>query len=409
MGMTGRPEEPAPESPTQDRLIAHVDMDAFFVSVERMERPDLENQPVIVGGSVGKRGVVSAASYEARAFGVHSAMPMARARELCPHAVYIQANHKKYGEASRRVMRVLGDFTPAVQAVSVDEAYLDLSGTERLHGPPLQTAARIREAVLSETNCSASIGLASSRLVSKIASAISKPAGILRVYPGGEAAFLRPLKVSKIPGVGKVMVKKLNRLGISTVGDLAAQSLPFLEAQFKNLGPELYRKARGLDDSELELESRPKSIGKETTFAEDTAERAKLEAILTGLAEEASARVRRKGLSARHITLKIRFSDFTTLTRSFTLEKHTHLDKEIIEPALDLLRRTCAKEGRNRKFRLLGVYLSGLDEDVAQPLLFEDTGREKEERLVESLDRIRDRFGHEAVFSRKSVERIRKP
>ena len=406
--MSGHPEEPAQESPPQDRLIAHVDMDAFFVSVERMDRPDLENQPVIVGGSTGRRGVVSAASYEARAFGVHSAMPMARARELCPHAVYIQANHKKYGEASGRVMRVLGDFTPAVQAVSVDEAYLDLSGTERLHGPPLQTAARIREAVLRETNCSASIGLASSRLVSKIASGLSKPAGILRIYPGGEAAFLRPLEVSKIPGVGKVMVEKLNRLGISTVGDLGNQTLPFLEAQFKNLGPELYRKARGLDDSELELENRPKSIGKETTFTEDTADLAKLEAILTGLAEEASARVRRKGLSARHITLKLRFSDFTTLTRSFTLEKPTHLDKEIIEPALDLLRRTYNKEGRNQKFRLLGVYLSGLNAARAQPQLFEDAGREKEERLVESLDRIRERFGHEAVFSRKSVERIKK-
>ena len=407
--MPQRPIAETPEPPPQDRLIAHVDMDAFFVSVERMDRPDLENQPVIVGGSTGRRGVVSAASYEARAFGVHSAMPMTRARELCPHAVYIEANHKKYGEASRRVMKILGDFTPAVQAVSVDEAYLDLSGTERLHGPPLQTAARIREAVLRETSCSASIGLASSRLVSKIASGLSKPAGILRVYPGGEAAFLRPLKVSKIPGVGKVMVEKLNRLGIWTIGDLCNQSLPFLEAQFKNLGPELYRKARGLDDSELELESRPKSIGKETTFTEDTAEPAKLEAILTGLAEEASARVRRKGLSARQVTLKIRFSDFTTLTRSFTLEKPTHLDKEIIEPALELLRRTCAKEGRNRKFRLLGVYLSGLDEVREQPLLFEDTGRVKEERLVESLDRIRDRFGHEAVYSRKSVERIRKP
>lgn len=407
--MPQRPIAETPEPPPQDRLIAHVDMDAFFVSVERMDRPDLENQPVIVGGSTGRRGVVSAASYEARAFGVHSAMPMTRARELCPHAVYIEANHKKYGEASRRVMKILGDFTPAVQAVSVDEAYLDLSGTERLHGPPLQTAARIREAVLRETSCSASIGLASSRLVSKIASGLSKPAGILRVYPGGEAAFLRPLKVSKIPGVGKVMVEKLNRLGIWTIGDLCNQSLPFLEAQFKNLGPELYRKARGLDDSELELESRPKSIGKETTFTEDTAEPAKLEAILTGLAEEASARVRRKGLSARQVTLKIRFSDFTTLTRSFTLEKPTHLDKEIIEPALELLRRTCAKEGRNRKFRLLGVNLSGLDEVREQPLLFEDTGRVKEERLVESLDRIRDRFGHEAVYSRKSVERIRKP
>ena len=407
--MPQRPKNPTTESPRENRLIAHVDMDAFFVSVERLDRPALEKQPVIVGGSVGRRGVVSAASYEARAFGVHSAMPMTHARALCPHAVYIEANHKKYGEASKRVMQVLRDFTPAVQAVSVDEAYIDLSGTERLHGPPLQTAARIREVILRETNCSASIGLASSRLVSKIASDLSKPAGILRVYPGGEEAFLRPLKVSKIPGAGKVIAEKLKRLGIETIGDLGNQSLSFLEAQFKRLGPQLYRKARGLDDSELVLENRPKSIGKETTFTEDTADRAKLEAILTGLAEEASARVRRNGLSARQITLKIRFSDFTTITRSSTLEKPTHLDKEVIEPALDLLQRTCRKEGRNRKFRLLGVYLSGLDEDRAQPLLFEDTGREKEKRLVESLDRIRARFGHEAVHARKSVERIKKP
>ncbi len=405
--MTRRHEEPG--SPRGDRLIAHVDMDAFYVSVERMDRPDLEGKPVVVVGSVGPRGVVSAASYEARAFGVHSAMPMARARALCPHAVYIEANHKKYGEASGRVMKVLGDFTPAVQVVSVDEAYLDLSGTGRLHGSPFQTAARIREAVLRETNCSASIGLASSRLVSKIASALSKPAGLLHVYPGGEEAFLRPLRVSRIPGVGKVMVEKLNRLGISTIGDLCNQSLPFLETQFKNLGPELYQKARGLDDTELVLENQPKSIGKETTFAEDIEEFSKLEAILTGLAEEASARVRRQGLSARHIILKIRFFDFTTLTRSFTLDAPTRLDKEIIDPALDLLRRTCAKEGRNRKFRLLGVYLSGLDAAPAQPLLFEDQNREKEERLVESLDAIRERFGHESVFSRKSVERIKKP
>ena len=237
--MPERLEKEEPESPREDRLIAHVDMDAFFVSVERMDRPDLENKPVIVGGSTGRRGVVSAASYEARAFGVHSAMPMTRARELCPHAVYIEANHKKYGEASGRVMRVLGDFTPAVQAVSVDEAYLDLSGTERLHGPPLQTAAGIREAVLRETNCSASIGLASSRLVSKIASGLSKPAGILRVYPGGEAAFLRPLKVSKIPGVGRVMVEKLNRLGIVDASAIwVTRRCPFSKRSSRTWGPD---------------------------------------------------------------------------------------------------------------------------------------------------------------------------
>ncbi len=404
--MQGRPGEETREARADNRLIAHVDMDAFFVSVERMGDPSLENQPVIVGGSVGARGVVSAASYEARAFGVHSAMPMARARSLCPHAVYIQANHSKYRDASKRVMGILKDFTPALQAVSVDEAYLDLSGTERLHGPPLETAARIRERVRRETRCSASIGMASSRLVSKIASALSKPAGILHVYPGGEEAFLRPLAVSSVPGVGKVMAAKLKRLGIRTIGDLARQSPSFLEAQFQNLGPDLYRKARGQDDSELVLESRPKSIGKETTFPEDVSKRSRLEAALAELAEQASARVRGRGLCARQITLKIRFPDFTTLTRSRTLEKPTRLDKEIIEPALGLLRHTCANEAKNRKVRLLGIYLSGLDTPRAQPLLIDDQDREKEERLVRSLDQIRERFGHGAVFVRKGVERI---
>ncbi len=399
--------EGANESPLAHRRIAHVDMDAFFVSVERMNDPSLEDKPVIVGGSVGPRGVVSAASYEARAFGVHSAMPMVRAKSLCPHAVYIRANHKKYGDASRRVMGILRGFTPIVQAVSVDEAFLDLSGTERLHGPPMHTATRIRKAIQREMNCSASIGVASSRLVSKIASALAKPAGILYVCAGGETAFLHPLSVSRIPGVGKVMVQKLKRLGISSIGDLARQSSPFLEAQFKNAGSDLYRKARGLDDSELAPESQPKSIGKETTFSEDVSERTTLEAALTSLVEQASTRVRRRGLHARGVTLKIRFSDFKTLTRSFTLEKPTHLDKEIVKPALDLLWRTREREAKNQKIRLLGIYLSGLKAAQTQPLLIDDQTRSREECLVEKLDQIRERFGHEAVFVRKSVERIK--
>ncbi len=393
--------------PRAERLIAHVDMDAFFVSVERMDDPALEDRPVVVGGSLGPRGVVSAASYEARAFGVHSAMPMARARALCPQAAYIQANHRKYAAASRRVMETLGSFTPAVQAVSVDEAYLDLSGTGRLHGPPLRTAARIREAVWRETRCSASIGVASSRLVSKIASALSKPAGVLRVLPGREEAFLRPLAVSRIPGAGRVTTEKMKRLGIRTIGDLARQSLPFLEDRFGSAGGELHRKARGLDDSEIAPESRPKSIGRETTFAEDISDPAALEAVLSGLAEEACGRARRLGLRARQVVLKIRFPDFATLTRSLTLEKPTHLDGEVIEPALGLLRRARRKEARGRKIRLLGVYLSGLDAAAPQPLLIEDEERRREERLVESLDRIRERFGREAVLARKDVERIR--
>ncbi|MEK6712551.1 MAG: DNA polymerase IV [Nitrospinota bacterium] len=389
--------EPSP------RLIAHVDMDAFFVAVERLEDPSLRGKPVIVGGSVGQRGVVAAASYEARRFGVRSAMPMARARRLCPQAVYLPSNHEKYAAASKRVMEALGGFTPVVEVMSVDEAYLDLTGTGRLHGPPLAAAARIRQAVLEATGCSASIGAASNRMMSKVASELAKPAGILVVLPGREAALLAPLGVETLPGVGQVTAARLRGLGVRTVGELARLPLSFLEDHFKSAGGWLYRMARGEDETPLVTESAPKSIGRETTFAEDVGDPARLEAALSGLAEQAAARARRKGLWARGVTLKIRFADFTTHTRAAVLDPPSALDRDAAQAALGLLRKALGALSGGRKVRLVGAYLTGLEPAGLQPLLWEEAGREREERLTASVDAVRARFGFESLVTRGAI------
>ncbi|MEE9240501.1 MAG: DNA polymerase IV [bacterium] len=385
------------------RVIAHVDMDAFFVAVERRDDPSLEGKPVIVGGSTGNRGVVAAASYEAREFGVHSAMPMVQARRLCPHAEYIPAGHSKYSEASKRLMNLLRSFSPALQVMSVDEAYLDLTGTERLHGPPFTAAVRIRKSMTEKLGFSASIGIASNRLMAKVASELAKPAGILHIYPGQEATILAPLSISALPGVGKVTAARLRGLGVHTIGDLARLPLSALEANFKSWGTELYRKARGMHDSELILESQPKSIGKETTFGEDQEDALHLDAVLSRLAEQAAARLRRKNMEARGITLKIRFEDFETYTRATQLDFSTAIDRPIIEAARILLKRAIKENALGRKVRLLGIYLTGLVPPDIQPRLFEDEGRLRETRLVETMDAVRERFGEGALVSGRAL------
>ncbi len=392
-----REEAPAP------RVIAHVDMDAFFVAVERRDDPSLEGKPVIVGGSTGSRGVVAAASYEARRFGVHSAMPMVRARRLCPQAEYIPASHSKYSAASKQVMDLLQTFSPALQAVSVDEAYLDLTGTGRHHGSPYAAAQGIRRAVAAELGFSASIGVASNRLMAKVASKLAKPAGILHIYPGREAAILAPLAAGVLPGVGKVTAACLRGMGIRTVGDIARLPLSILEANFKSAGADLYRKARGEGDSEIIAESRAKSVGKETTFGEDQWDPARLAATLSRLAEEAAARLRRKGMEARGVTLKIRFEDFGTHTLAAQLDPPTAIDRPIFEAARALLEKALAEKSGGRKVRLLGVYLGGLAPADLQPRLIEEEGRERDARLTETMDALRERFGKGALISGRSM------
>src|ERR1700731_828264 len=290
--------------------ILHADMDAFFVSVELLERPELRGKPVIVGGQPNQRGVVTAASYEARKFGVHSAMPLRTAGRLCPHAVYLESHHAKYSEWSDRVASILAKFSPIVEMVSIDEAYLDLAGTERLHGPPLAAADKLLRTITRKTGLPCSGGLAATRLVAKVASDQGKPRGLVWVPAGSEMRFLAPLPVRKIPGIGKVTERALRALGIETVEQIAAQPQEKLEKIFGQWGTALYRKARGGDSYEFVVDAEPKSISQNHTFNEDTNDSAALTAVLSHLSQKACKRLREAGLAASTLTLTIRYAGF---------------------------------------------------------------------------------------------------
>jgi DNA polymerase IV len=374
--------------------ILHVDMDAFFVSVELLERPELRGKPVIVGGQPNQRGVVTAASYEARKFGVHSAMPLRTAGRLCPHAVYLDGHHAKYSEWSDRVAAILAKFSPIVEMVSIDEAYLDLSGTERLHGPPLAATDKLLRTITDTTGLPCSGGLATTRLVAKVASDQAKPRGLLWVAPGSEARFLAPLSVRKIPGIGKVTERALRALRIETVAQLAEQPLEKLERVFGQWGIALYRKARGGDSYEFVIDAEPKSISHNHTFGEDTDDDDALSAMLSHLSQKACKRLREAGLATRTLTLTIRYAGFDTYTRSKTLAEPAQLDGDIFTVFQKLFR-----EHRNhrRKIRLLGVSLSGLTHGGEQLDLLSAERRAKLEKLTRATDSLRDRFGFGAV------------
>src|SRR5579863_4926317 len=318
--------------------ILHVDMDAFFVSVELLERPELRGKPVIVGGQPNQRGVVTAASYEARKFGVHSAMPLRTAGRLCPHAVYLDGHHAKYSEWSDRVATILAKFSPVVEMVSIDEAYLDLGGTERLHGPPLAAADKLLRTITSATGLPCSGGLAATRLVAKVASDQAKPRGLLWIVPGSEARFLAPLPVRKIPGIGKVTECALRALRIETVEQLAAAQQEKLEKIFGQWGTALFRKARGGDSYEFLIDAEPKSISQNHTFGEDTDDTAALNSMLSHLSQKVCKRLREAGLFARTLTLTIRYAGFETYTRSKTVTEPAQLDTDIFAVFLNLFR-----------------------------------------------------------------------
>src|ERR1700693_2576582 len=318
------------------RTIFHVDMDAFFVSVEELFDPSLKGKAVVVGGQKHERGVVSAASYEARKFGVHSAMPLRTAAKLCPQAVFINGHPERYRECSEKVYAVLDSFSPLVEMASIDEAYLDMTGTERLHGPPLRAAHQLHQRVKAVTNLNCSIGIAASRLVAKISSDQAKPNGVLWIIPGQEAAFLAPLDVRRVPGVGKVTEKNLHAVGIRKVGDLARLDEAFLAERFGKWGLALAGKSRGLDaggwfDTEIGEDEGPKSISHEHTFSEDTADLVLVESTLARLCEMVGRRLREHKLHARTIQLKLRYSDFSTITRAHSVPRATQLDTELFE------------------------------------------------------------------------------
>ena len=374
--------------------ILHVDMDAFFVSVELLERPELRGKPVIVGGGPNQRGVVTAASYEARKFGVHSAMPLRTAGRLCPHAVYLDSHHAKYSEWSDRVATILAKFSPIVEMVSIDEAYLDLSGTERLHGPPLAAADKLLRTITRDTELPCSGGLASTRLVAKVASDQAKPRGLLWVVPGSEARFLAPLSVRKIPGIGEVTERALRALGIETVEHLAGQPLEKLEKVFGQWGTALYRKARGGDSYEFVIDAEPKSISHNHTFGEDTDDTVALTAMLSHLSQKACKRLREAGLATRTLTLTIRYTGFDTYTRSKTLGEPTQLDADIFAVFQKLFH---TNRNHRRKIRLLGVGLGGLTHGAKQLDLLSPERRAKLEKLTRATDHLRDRFGFGSV------------
>jgi DNA polymerase IV len=370
--------------------ILHVDMDAFFVSVELLERPELRGKAVVVGGRPDQRGVVTAASYEARKFGVHSAMPLRTAGKLCPHAVFLEGHHEKYGEWSDRVATILGQFSPIVEMVSIDEAYLDLAGTERLHGPPLAAADKLLRMITRTTDLPCSGGLATTRLVAKVASDQAKPRGLVWVAPGQEARFLSPLPVRKIPGIGEVTERALLALGIETVEQLAAVEPEKLEKIFGQWGDALYRKARGGDSYEFVIDAEPKSISHNHTFGEDTNDTDALHALLSHLSQKACKRLREAGLATRTLTLTIRYAGFDTHTRAKTPTEPTRLDADIFS----VFERLFAEHrDMKRKVRLLGVSLSGLTHGGEQLDLLEAERRERLEKLTRATDKLRDKFG----------------
>ena len=381
------------------RTIFHVDMDAFFVSVEELFDPGLKGKAVVVGGPRDQRGVVAAASYEARKFGVHSAMPLRTAAQLCPEAIFLNGHPERYREYSHRVHGVLGLFSPKVEMASVDEAYMDLTGSERLLGPPLRAAHTLHETMKRETGLNCSVGIASSRLVAKVASDQAKPNGVLWIQPGLEAEFLAPLDVRKIPGVGTVMERRLREIGIRRVGELAKLETEFLRRRFGEWGLALAGKARGADagawfDGEIGEDDDAKSISHEHTFNSDTADQGKIESTLARLTEKVARRLREQGFHARTVHLKLRYSDFTTITRAHTLDHATQLDHELVAESRSLFRKAW-KAGE--AVRLIGIGASGMRATEGQLDLLNAEKNERARRAFTAIDRIRDKFGEKSV------------
>ena len=381
------------------RTYFHVDMDAFFVSVEELYDPSLKGKPVVVGGRPNERGVVSAASYAARRFGVHSAMPLRTAYKLCPQAIFVDGHPDRYRDYSHKVYDVLTAFSPLVEMASIDEAYVDITGTERLYGPPLRAAHLLHERIRQATSLNCSIGIAAARMVAKVCSDQAKPNGVLWVVPGREAEFLAPLDVRRIPGVGKVTEKNLHDLGIRKVGDLARLDEAFLEERFGKWGMALAGKSRGEDaggwyDTAIGEEEGPKSISHEHTFNEDTADLEHIESTLVRLSEMVGRRLREHGLEARTLQLKLRYSDFSTITRAHTPPRATQLDTEIFEEIRDLFRRNWRP---GAAVRLLGIHASGWAEGGEQMDLMGEERHEKWKGALAAADRLRDKFGEKAV------------
>ena len=385
------------------RKIIHIDMDAFYASVEQHDNPPLIGLPVIVGGDPEKRGVVSAASYEARTYGVHSAMPSSQARRLCPQGVFLPVRMHRYREVSGQIFQLLREFTPLVEPLSLDESFLDVGGSEKLFGPALQIAKEVKRRIRETTGLTASAGIAPNKFLAKIASDYRKPDGLVEIKPEGVQDFLRELPISKLWGVGKATEEVLKGMGILKVGQLALFPAEKIERKLGKFGLELMALARGEDERPVSPESDAKSISQEETFTPDLEAPDQMKRVLLDQAEQVGWELRKQKLKGSTVTVKVRYPDFTLVTRSLTLPFPTDQGIEIYQTALKLLPRT---EAFQKRARLLGVGISNLlhQDDPEQYLLF-DSRREKTERSVQAMDRIWEKFGPEAIKRASLLER----
>jgi DNA polymerase-4 len=407
--------------------VLHVDMDAFFASVELLDHPELVGKPVIVGGT-GHRGVVASCTYEARRFGVHSAMPMFRARDLCPHAIVLDGRHNRYGEVSEQIHEIFRSITPLVEPIGLDEAFLDVTGSRRLFGSPLSMARSLRERIAEQLSLLCSVGVGRSKLIAKLASESAKPKvsvsaveigeGVCLVMPDDELAFLHPMRVEALWGVGPATARRLHGLGITTVGNIADLSREVLVRQFGRAhGEHLYALAMGRDPAPVDTGRVAKSIGHEQTFAHDITDPGELRARVVALSDALSEVLARQGLCGRTVTLKVRFGDFTTLTRSHTLELGIDAGAAIAAVSVALLDVVDLVAG----VRLLGVSVSGLAPTAsARQLSFaltagpEDPGlggsaQDSWEEVARAVAAIRGRFGRQAVGPASTVSTWERP
>jgi DNA polymerase IV len=379
-----------------ERIILHIDMDAFFAAVEQKDHPEWLGKPVIVGADPksGKgRGVVCTCSYEARAFGVHSAMPISKAWQLCPQAVYVYPRGPRYAEVSRIIMAILDHFSPDLEQISIDEAFLDISSTHKLYGDLQQMATQIKKEIKSASGLTASIGIAPNKFLAKIASDLKKPDGLVMVRADEVSFFLQPLDISRLWGVGEKTLPHLRQLGIRTIGDLARFSQQELVNRFGKTGNHFWRLANGLDDRGVTDERQAKSTSRETTFEHDEADETVLQHTLFYLCNDLTYEMRKSGIKGRTITLKIRLSDFSTFTRSRSLDEAT--DKtSLIRQTIDEL--FAAFSRQNRPVRLLGVGVSNLSTTAEQLHLFQDEHYQTD-RLDQVMDKVRKRFGDKSI------------
>jgi len=376
------------------RQILHIDLDAFFVSVEQMLNPELRGKAVVVGGHVDSRGIIAAASYEAREYGLKSGMSIAKAHRLCPHAIFVPGKFSHYIDASKKFMSILADFTPDIEPMGLDEAYLDMTGFEPHYGPVKQTASMIKQRISSEIGITASIGISTSKVVSKVAANLCKPDGLLEVDPGDEQRLLAPLAIGKLPFVGPKTEKKFTGLGIKTVGDLAKWPVPLLQKMFGVHGQTLNLHAHGIDASLVAAHQHIKSISRETTFAKNSLDHGYIKANLRYLSERVGAALRKEGKSAKCVSLKLRYADFETTSRSLTPKQPVDTNESIFATGMILLEKTL--KIRRHLIRLIGIGVSNLIYKQSQLDIFDAT-LIKLEHLNATIDRIRSRYGYTAI------------